>query len=476
MNTPTQAARKRPRNVLLFLVDDLNLALGAYGHPAAFTPNIDRLASKGLQFENAFTPYPLCGPARSALMTGQRPENLRMPNNEVCWRETRPGLRSLPEIARAQGWTTAGIGKIFHHGLPAADLAAWQARHPGRRNAHTYQDPPSWDSSFTDFPRSFEEKARGPEQLIDGNPHGGTALYNLRATNPEVLPDKIFADKAVEFLQNTTASPRQPDTPFLLAVGFMKPHVPFIAPEKWWGYYDSLDVEALVPPTWFQPAAVPSGTLKRSRFHRGADEEQRRHLYKGYLACVSWMDEQLGRVLNALEATNQAEDTLIVFTADHGYHIGEQGQWDKMMPLDPALRVPLILSGPGIPGGKKCAAQVETLDLFPTLCSLLDLEAKQAADGHDLRPLIQNPDQTSDRKTYAWLNEGKREAWTVRTPTHRFGLVSNPQGATEPFLFDYTVDPDESRNLAGDLQHAALQRSLETALRAFYAKSRPIPA
>jgi arylsulfatase A-like enzyme len=219
-----------------------------------------------------------------------------------------------------------------------------------------------------------------------------------------------------------------------------------------------------VPPTYFKPATLPPGTLKDERFHRGADEEQRRHLYEGYLACVSHMDEQLGRVLDALDANGFRDETLVVFVADHGYHIGEQGQWDKLMLLDPSLHVPLILAGPGMPGGRVCPAVVESIDLFPTVCSLMGWASEQSTPATDLSPWIADPARPSERPAFAWVSVSPREGWTLRTATHRYGLMRSSNGPLQPFLFDLEKDPHESNNLAGaepQTMENELRRQLE---------------
>jgi uncharacterized sulfatase len=285
----------------------------------------------------------------------------------------------------------------------------------------------------------------------------------MRVTNPEVLPDTLNADRAIAFFKSRseaeTLRSSKSEGGFFLGLGFHKPHVPLIAPEKWWATYDSLpgaEIDALMGPTAQTPADLPPGTLKQDRFHRGATPEQRRHLYRGYLASVSHMDEQLGRVLDALDAQGLTDSTLVCFVADHGYHIGQQGQWDKMMLLDPALHIPLILTGPGIASGKVCPAIVESLDLFPTLRSLLGLPATQATAGTDLAPWLANPALPSDRPAFAWVKAGPREGWSIRTATHRYGEMSLNGGPREPYLFDHTTDPDETTNLlANGAQHPA---------------------
>lgn len=471
-------------NHLFLIVDDLNLAIGCFGHPAAYTPNIDRLAARGTRFANTFCPYPLCGPSRTAMLTGQRPESFPMPNNEVAWRDLRPDLRTLPQIFREAGYTTAGFGKIFHHGIPAAELPAFQARYPDMRFPHSYEDAASWDiAAGTEFPWDTEPGATGPEQFFDGQPHGGTSLHTLRATNPEVLPDFLTANHAIQFLQSRnrklgTGNSEPGTPPFFLAIGFHKPHVPFIAPEKWWAYYDSLDVESLRPPTWFQPATVPTGTLKQERFHRDMSEEQRQHCYKGYLACVSWMDEQVSRVLDALEAEGLANNTLISFVADHGYHIGEQAQWDKMQLLDPALHVPLILTGPGIPAGQVVPAVTESLDLFPTLCELHRIHPQQSFAGKSLTPWLKPlPDkletrnsepETQPRPAFAWVQSGPREGWSIRTDRYRYGLTSWEGADPEPYLFDYVSDPHETTNLLANGNSHPAAPDLDAQLRTHF--------
>lgn len=456
-------------NQLFLIVDDLNLVLGCYGHPAAYTPNIDWLAAGGTRFARAYCPYPLCGPSRTAVLTGQRPEAYPMPNNEVAWRDLKPEIRPLPRIFREAGYHTAGYGKIFHHGIEAARLDAWKRANPNKRLAHTYKDPGSWDESGVEEKNGdYETFAEGPGHRIDGRPYGGTSLHNIRVTNPEVLPDHLSAGAAADFLRSR---PKTGGQPFFLGVGFHKPHLPFAAPEKWWAFYDSYPVEDLRPPTWFQPAAVPPGTFKRDDFHRGMGEADRRECYRGYLACVSWMDEQVGRVLKALEAAGLDDSTLVSFVADHGYHIGQHGQWDKMQLLDPALRVPLILAGPGIPAGQVAGATVESLDLFGTLLAFHRIEPGQAVAGKCLQPFLADPAKASTAPAFSWVNAPNREGWTLRTDRYRYGLTRLDDAAPRPYLFDYRNDPEETTNLAGRPELATVQTDLDTRLREHFALS-----
>ena len=456
-----------PKNILFIMADDLNRAISCFGHPAASTPNLNRLAARGLLFSHTFCTYPLCGPSRSALFTGRRPESFPMPDNEVCWRDLHPELKTLPEIARAIGYHTERIGKIGHQGVSKTNPADWRAEH--FPVPHTHTDPLSWVREWGDSPYAYEVNAKGPEQVIDGQAHGGNSLHTMRVTNSEVLPDTLAGDRATAFL----GSPQASEKPFFLAVGFNKPHLPQFAPEKWWAFYDSLDVEPLWSPTAKKPCPnLPAGVLGegKSRFHRGTTEEQRCHLYKGYLACVSHMDEQVGRVLDALDAAQLTDSTLVVFVPDHGFHLGEQGHWGKMTLLDPSLRIPMIMAGPGIPRNSTCPALVESIDLFPTLCTLMGWKTDQKTHGTDITPWIKDPQKTSDRPAFAWVKTKQREGWTLRTATHRYGLVTVQDKPVEPFLFDIAKDPHETTNLAGNKNVAEIQAGLHARLKAQYPK------
>lgn len=460
-----------PLNLLFIMVDDLNLAIGCYGHPLAVTPNLDRLAARGTRFARAFCPYPLCGPSRAAVLTGVRPETLGMADNEVCWRARAPGVATMPELARAAGYASVRFGKVLHHGLPPGavlDRAAEGADLP-----HTFTDPPSWESEWGGAARVHEALVEGPTTVIDGQPHGGASLHTVRATGGGRLPDAEVADRAVAWL----SAPKRRGQRFVCSVGFHKPHVPFIAPESWWAHYDRVPdatIDACMGPTAVQPAALPAGVLFRDRPHRGATPEQRRHLYRGYLACVSWMDEQLGRVLDALDAAGLADSTVVAFVGDHGYHIGEQCHWDKMMLLDQSLRIPLLLSGPGIARGAVAQGLVESTDVFPTLAGRLGLAVPQACGGRDLGPWLADPAAIPDRPAFAWLRAGTREGWTVRTATHRYGVMRKGQAAAKPYLFDLRHDPCESRDAVGDADQALVVAELDRLLRERYAAAAPV--
>jgi arylsulfatase A-like enzyme len=400
------------------------------------------------------------------VLTGVRPEALGMSDNEVCWRTRRPEVATLPELARAAGCDSVRFGKILHHGLPPG--AAYDPAAEGAEQPHTFTDPPSWAQEWGGASRQHERHAQGPTQVIDGRPFGGTALHTVRAGDGSVLPDAQVADRAVAWLSD----PARRDRRFVCSVGFHKPHVPLIAPERWWAHYDRVPdatIDACMGPTAIQAAELPHGVLKALRPHRGATPEQRRHLYRGYLACVSWMDEQLGRVLDALDASGLAGRTLIAFVGDHGYHIGEQCQWDKMMLLDPSLRIPLLLAGPGIARGAVSQALIESTDVFPTLAGLMGLAPRHAIAGRDLGPHLADPAAIADVPAFAWLRAGGREGWSVRTATHRYGVMRLGEAPAAAYLFDLRCDPHESRNALADPGQAETAAALDDLLRARYA-------
>jgi iduronate 2-sulfatase len=458
-------------NLLFIMVDDLNLAIGCYGHLLARTPNLDRLAARGTRFTRAFCPYPLCGPSRAAVLTGVRPEYLGMANNEVCWRERRPHIATLPELARASGFASVRFGKVLHHGLSSGQ--SYDPTAEGADQPHTFTDPPSWEQEWGGASRVHERQACGPTQIIDGRPFGGTALHTVRAIDGRVLPDAEVADRAVAWLADPARKARR----FVCSVGFHKPHVPLIAPERWWGHYDQVPdatIDCCMGPTAQQPADLPPGVLKAVRLHRGATPEQRRHLYRGYLACVSWMDEQLGRVLDALDGSGLSASTLVAFVGDHGYHTGEQAQWDKMMLLDPSLRVPLLLAGPGVARGATANALVESTDVAPTLAGRLGLVPVHRCAGRDLGPWLADPAGLPDAPAFAWLHAAGREGWTVRTATHRYGVMRRDGQPARAYLFDLRCDPHESRNAIADHDQSGVITDLDALLRARYADDAPV--
>ncbi len=426
---PALLAAERRMNVLFFAVDDLNNHVGTYGRPVK-TPNIDGLARSGVRFDRAYCQYPLCNPSRTSFLTGMRPPRTRVMGNQTWFRETMPDAVTLPQLFRENGYYTANCGKIFHDGLN--DDKGWVDGATPMRKA---------------VPKSNSERARTADrwQAVDGE---------------EELLDYHIASQAIQYLERRPAN-----QPFFIACGLHKPHVPFVAPKK---YFDWYDVAKMVLPKDF--ASMPTGKppVYRENFdlfvNREATEPLARQAIAAYYACASFTDAQIGRVVGALERLKLRENTAIVLIADHGWHLGEKGMWAKLTLFDPATRVPLIISVPKMAAGKGCLRTVESLDVYPTLADLCGLKAPAVLEGKSLRPLLEDPGARWDKPAYSFIQRGKVGGATVRTERYRYTEWND--GTTAAELYDYESDPLESRNVAGDRASAGRVREMRGLLRA----------
>jgi len=373
---PSPAASQQPAtaqpaarpNVLFIMADDLRAELGSVDYPAR-TPNLDRLAARGVTFQRAYCQQPLCNPSRASLLTGLRPDTLGLWNNGTHFRELKPEVVTLPEAFKNAGYATRDVGKIFH-------------------NNHTraHGDRQSWSApEFLFFAKHDDDKPK-----LVGEP----PLDVAKAPKSERrdVPDAAYydgqvADEAIRVLAEIQ------NGPFFLAVGFWKPHAPFNAPTKYWGMYDR-DLLPKIDPTW--PKASPGIAAHDSREILGIEpnrlsltSEQIAEMRHGYFANVSYMDAQVGKVLAALDASPAARNTIVVFVSDHGYHIGEHGLWGKTSCFELDARVPLIISTPGTDtAGIRTTSLVELVDLYPTLAALCGITPSAALDGISLVPLL----------------------------------------------------------------------------------------
>jgi len=449
---------KPPRNILFIMADDLNRAVGAFGHPHVETPHLDRLAARGLRFSEATCPYPLCGPSRTAMVTGRRPESIPMGYNEVNWRAHYDGP-TIFEIARAQGLHTARFGKILHHGLPEGPER--EAKKAAGEHPSTYADAASFTEEWGGRPEDMEQQASGDQQLLAGQKFKGNAMHLFEVDGDgSELPDYQAAERATAFLQDP------PKQPFFLSVGFHKPHTSYVAPRSFYDRYRHLTREDMPANTWGRPENLPEAALAGfGQRHRGMNPEEQLACYQGYLACVSFMDAQVGKVLEALDASGQAEETLIVFCPDHGFHLGEQCDWNKMSFFGPSLRVPMILAGAGVPhAGVASDALVESIDLFPTIHELMGWEVPEN-HGTSLLPQIENPQSRRDEPTFAWIGlPGGRTGFSIRTRRFRYSAFG-PDGEAGATLFDLQADPLEMSNLAGNPDFSRVEEELDEALR-----------
>ena len=424
-------ARER-RNVLLITVDDLNTDLGCYGHPIVQTPNIDALARRGVRFGHAYCQYPVCNPSRTSFLSGLYPERTGVLDNRTNPRERLKGLKFLPQYFRAQGYFTASIGKIYHDGMHA---------------------PQDWDVYLD--PRGTAKVREGEGRNLTG---GKFAFFHWVASEAgdEEHPDGQIAAEAIRLLEEKR------DTPFFLAVGFRKPHDPYIAPKR---YFDLYPPDR-IPPTpgpADDEADIPKTALPPVRHNLGPQEG--REFRRAYWSCISFMDAQAGKVLNALDRLRLAENTLVVFLGDNGLHLGEHGWWNKVTLFERSARIPLIAAGaPARSPGQACRRVVELVDLYPTFLDYCGFPAPHQLAGKSLLPLLANPEAPWDKAAYSVVTRADGQLGrSIRT--ERFRYTEWPGGGAE--LYDHDTDPNEYHNLAGAAAYAAAADRLRARLAAF---------
>jgi iduronate 2-sulfatase len=469
-------AAEKP-NVLFILVDDLKASFGAYGDDWVQSPNLDSLAARGMLFNAAYCNQALCAPSRNSLLTGSLPTSLGIYNLATNFREAVPKAVTMPQFFMQHGYFVEGVGKVYHIGHGNHD------------------DPASWSVPF--YPESVvdyvlpestggrltREAAYFSNQQLDRImqlPRG--AAWERANVPDDAYADGRIANEGIRRLQEA----KDLKQPFFLAIGFTKPHLPFCAPEKYWGLYDNVDV----PLAKFKdyPQGAPSYAVKPKLGELDEyepipespplSEDLERHLVKGYYASVSYMDAQVGRVLQELDRLGLAQNTIIVLWGDHGYHLGDHGMWTKHTNYEQANRIPLIFAGPGVvKSGSKSNALVETVDIFPTLAELAGLpspDGPQPIDGKSLAPILTgDAESIRDHAFHAFPRPGNRLGRAIRTARYRlveWKVIGQPAESAEFELYDYQDDPLETRNLAAD--HPEVVDSLRKIL-ATYPEAKP---
>jgi iduronate 2-sulfatase len=368
---PSLAARP---NVLLIMADDLRDFGGAFTKEVVKTPNLDRLRARGTTFERAYVQYPVCNPSRSSLMAGLRAEQTGIVGNDIPLRETMPDVVTLPQLCKEAGWQSHAFGKLLHLG-GGRDAAARQRWMDAGRSWHTAQ--------------SFEATATGRKLLEGRNVTGGALAWcqwGAADGTDDDQPDGQIAAATVAAIGKVGAAP------WFIGCGFMKPHDPFIAPKKYFDLYPSESLKVWTDPADLTPVrqeAVGFGAFGES-FAKFTDAEWR-ELFRAYLACTSFMDAQLGRVLDALDAHELWDRTIVIFVGDHGYHTGERRWWNKNTLFERSCRAPFVIAAPGMKGGRTTRSLVEFVDLFPTVADFCGLKMPHAAAGASLRPILADP-------------------------------------------------------------------------------------
>lgn len=435
------------KNVLFLIADDLNCDLGCYNHPRVKTPNIDALAKRGTLFERTYCQYPLCSPSRTSFLTGRRPNATHIWTNPKAgkastdyvgtphFREFIPDTVTLPQLFIENGYQVARVGKLYHYGVPGQigtsgldDLKSWQlVVNPAGR------DKAEESKIFTFTPGSY----------------GGTLSWLASQGTDLEQTDGLSATAAINLLE------QYKDKPFFLAVGFFRPHTPYVAPQS---YFDAYPVDSVELPQLNEDdkAARPAAAYASQKPEQlKMTDQQRRTAMAAYWSSISFMDAQMGRVVEALDRLKLSDNTIVIMTSDHGYHMYEHGLWQKMSLFENSARVPLIVRLPGdVGGGHRSTSLAELVDLYPTLADLCELKAPDYLDGVTLRPILADPQVKVKEAAYTQLRRGNFDGYSVRT--ERFRLTQWDVGKKGEQLFDLQADPQETRNLIESKEHAEI--------------------
>jgi len=450
--TPPEASPPKP-NVLFIVADDLCTHVGTYGDKVVQTPHLDALAARGVRFDRAYVQYPVCNPSRNSFLTGLRPDTTRIYGNDTAIRTTLPDAVTMPQRFRDSGYFTASIAKIFH-------VSQWDPRHPEEKpGTWKLDDPGSWDFRINTKPTALGGK--GDRLHLAGAPQANDQLnYRLIAEgDDDDQEDGQAVRDAIELLE------QKRDQPFFLAVGFRRPHAAWVAPKK---YFDLYPLESLRLPDPGTREGVPPLAFTNKEPNYGTPQEMLKML-QGYYATTTFMDAQVGRLLAALSRLGFADNTIIVFLGDNGWHLGEHGIWHKGTIFEESARVPLIIHAPGVKGnGRATARVVELVDLFPTLAELCHVPAPTGLAGASLRPLLEDPAAPRNRPAYTQvLRAGDKMGRSVRTDRWRYTEWDEGRAGTE--LYDHAHDAGEMRNLGRDRSHAETIKELQRLLRASFA-------
>ena len=447
--TPTKVAG--PLNVLFIAVDDMNNDLGCYGHSLVQSPNIDRLSQMGTRFERAYCQYPFCGPSRASIMMGLRPSTTGHYRNNLHIREQMPDVVTLSQMFRNNGYFAARVGKIYHY------------RNPNDIGTDSFDDPDSWDYTFNPRGRDKDEE----DLLIDYTPQRsiGSSLNWMMANGAgEEQTDGVGATEVIRLLEE------RKDEPFFIAAGFYRPHCPFVAPKR---YFDLYPYDQITLPD--EPADdlddIPEIAFWTNPPYWGLNEEQRRHTIRAYYSTISFVDAQVGRLLEAMDRLELWENTIVVFWSDHGYLLSEHGQWMKQSLFEESARVPLIIVSPDQSSrGRASYRTVELVDLYPTLADLTGLTPPPALEGVSLRSLLDEPDAQWDRPAFTEAWRHGKPGYSVRTERWRYNEWDYGEAGLE--LYDHENDPNEYTNLAHDPEYAEVVAELSALIQENWANAK----
>jgi len=457
-----KATAKKPVNVLFIAADDLNIDIGCYGNKQVKTPNLDRLAAMGVRFDRAYCQYALCGPSRASIMSGLRPDTTGFLHNKSDLRKLKPNTVTMGQFFQQKGYYVGRVGKIYHYG------------NPGQIGTNGHDDELSWQERFN--PAGIDKLQ---EEKIIRYPGGKSGYKNKLGASlswwdpvseDSEHTDGMVADRAIEMID------RNKDKPFFVAAGFFNPHCPYVAPKK---YFDMYPLEQITMQDLDEakkdledvPAMAVQQDMKNWPYKfKDVTYDEARKCKQAYYACVSFVDAQVGRLLDALQERDLLDNTLIVFWSDHGYFLGEKGLWFKRKNFERAVRAPLLIAGAGVKSaGKSCAQPVEMLDLYPTLADYTGFDVPGEIEGQSLRPLLSDPSSTWDKPAISQVQYGsKAKGYTIRTMRWRYIEWNGGKAGRE--LYDHANDPDEVHNLADLDKYADTVKRLSKQLRPFVGK------
>lgn len=427
------SAAPRP-NVLFIIVDDLRPELGCYGEDHVISPNIDRLADEGTLFEQAYCQVPVCGATRASLMTGLYPTKDRFVTYYSRAQEDAPGIADIPAHLKANGYTTISNGKVYHHADDNA--SSWDENHK-TKDFRVYLLPENQGKEWADM-----------------------AAYEAADVEDSAYPGGALADKIIGDLRRA----KEEGTPFFITAGFTKPHLPFNAPKKYWDLYDPARIELADNP--YKPKGAPANSMHQwneLRDHYGGmpkegplPDDIARTLIHGYLACVSYTDAQIGKLLNELDRLEMRENTIVVLIGDHGWQLGEHSLWCKHALFNTSTFSPLIVSAPGFKSGQRTDALVEFVDIYPSLCELTGVAPPEHLQGQSLVPLLNNSSRDWKKAVFSRYHGGES------VKTDRYSYTEWDDGAR--MLYDHKNDPDENVNISENPENLRIVQQMKKLL------------
>ena len=466
-DTSTVKSPVAHKNILFIAFDDLRTSIGCYGDTIAITPNIDKLASRGIRFNNAYSQQSVCAPSRASVLTGRRPNSTKVWDLKTHFRKALPNVVTLPQYFKQQGYFTQSVGKIYHDPKQA-------------------QDPPSWSAPeiLAVTGKFLGRYALAENMDVLKNSKG----FKAHATERAEVPDKAYidgmvADQAISVLNEIK------DKPFFLAVGFRRPHLPFVAPQKYWSMYDSIQIP--LPTNPLPPKDVPKIALHNWEELRGytdmpkngalTDSTKFRQLLQGYYASTSFVDAQLGKLLDELDRLELTQNTIIVLWSDHGFHLGEHGLWAKTTNFELDTRVPLILVDPAEQlKNVTTNAVVELVDIYPTLVDLARLPIPEGLEGLSMAPLLKDPQRPWKTAVFSQFLRKQKGidimGYSVRTKEYRYtewqDFGTGELKASE--LYDEIQDHRETVNLFGQKDQQQNIKTLAKILRKGWKGALPV--